>query len=223
MVIARGDFGEQVAALLGQLATGSRDSPAAHAFVSGIKAVVVALHREDRRLLLACDQCAFDTRIPFLPVVLEPGWLRCGPLIDPRRRGPCYRCYAIRLHQRGADDEISERLYRDEGALAQAADGFLTVHAKLAALVAARIIGGDQRGQSRFAGRVWRFSLDRLDAEFGTLLGVAGCGRCAEHDEQRHDRFLQEVRVVLKHSDVPASTPALAAHDGAGLSHRALA
>lgn len=189
-IIPRGGFGNELSDRLELAADVTRARSPADAFKSGADVVIAALHREDRRLLATCDGAAFANSIRLLPVVLEPGWIRCGPLVDPVAGGPCYGCFVVRRHQRGVEDAVNHP-----------ADTCLSRQAELAVRMVARM------SSQHAAGQVLECSLDHGDLRSATLFGVAGCPRCSRPAADRGDRFLREIRAVR--------APGPAALDGA--------
>ncbi|MGN6872371.1 MAG: hypothetical protein ACTHMY_28615 [Solirubrobacteraceae bacterium] len=200
-IIARGEFGIEVASQLQRITNTRQTAAPAEAFDSGAALVVVALQREDRGLLAECDEVAFGKAARFLPVIIEPGWLRCGPLIDPLAGGPCYRCFVVRRHQRGVEDELSDALEADAVASQHPADGYLPVHAELAAHLVGSVCRRLSMPHSNAAGEVLECGLDRLELRSARLIGVAGCPRCAPTWPMRADRFVRDVRLLLPHDE----------------------
>jgi bacteriocin biosynthesis cyclodehydratase domain-containing protein len=200
-IIARGEFGIEVAARLRRITNAVRTAAPAEAFDSGAAVVIVALQREDRGLLARCDELAFTRAARFLPVIIEPGWLRCGPLIDPRAGGPCYQCFVVRRHQRGVEDELSDALHADSVASQHPADGYLPLHAELAARLVCRVCRELSMPHSNAAGEVLECALDRLELRSARLIGVAGCPRCAPPWPMRAEQFLRDVRLLMPHDE----------------------
>jgi hypothetical protein len=198
-IIARGAFGIEVATRLQRTTSIIRTAAPAAAFDSGAALVIVALQREDRGLLAKCDEFAFTNAARFLPVIIEPGWLRCGPLIDPVAGGPCYQCFVVRRHQRGVEDELSDALAADPAASQHPADGYLPVHAELAARLVGRVCRESAMPRSTAAGEVLECALDRLELRSARLIGVAGCPRCAPPWPMRAEQFVRDVCRLLPH------------------------
>lgn len=199
-IIARGRFGIEVADRLEQIVDATRAASPSEAFDSGAETVIVALEREDRTLLERCDEAAFMKSARLLPAVIEPGWLRCGPLIDPLAEGPCYHCFVVRRHQRWVEDDISDELHATPETAKGPADGYLPAHVELAARVLAGMSGRLTEPVGAPPGQVLECSLDRLEIRQGTLIGVAGCSRCASAHTISTAEFLRDVRLLRSHA-----------------------
>jgi len=131
-VVATGPFGRRVAELLPELDT---------------DAVVAALWRPSPALCERLDAEAFRDGRPWLPIVYDNPHVRVGPLVRPPY-GPCFRCYTARETQHDDRHRLTAavgRAYDADPELGSAA--FLPHHARLAAGLAAMVLGGGHDGQ----------------------------------------------------------------------------
>ncbi|GAA3849141.1 TOMM precursor leader peptide-binding protein [Streptomyces sedi] len=176
-LLSVGPFGVRVVEHLERQGTGTRlpdHSDPADVFAGAHEAVVLALHRPAPELIEAFDDQAYQSGLPWLPVVLEPDHVRVGPVIFPGA-GPCHRCYAVRAAEHDPDPALAAAVAtawdRDP---ALRSPGHLPHQARTAAGLAAAAL----RRPTAAAGSVLTVTTHRRAVRRDTVLGVHGCPRC---------------------------------------------
>jgi bacteriocin biosynthesis cyclodehydratase domain-containing protein len=185
-----GAFGAAVAAELAAAVapvatrTGSGAPPDADA-VAAVSAVAVVAGRPVPAIAERVDELAFQTRVPWLPILIESGVLRIGPVIVPGF-GACYRCFRHRLRQHAAAPPVEAALDRHyRTSTADEPYGHLPGTAVLAAVVAAGILARTAADPVGEAGRVRQRDLATGRLTDGRVVGVHGCPRCGLHRDER--------------------------------------
>lgn len=176
-LLSVGPFGARVAEFMEHLGAGTRlpqHTDPEDAFDGSHNAVVLALWRPAPELADHVDILAHRAAVPWLPVVLEPGFIRVGPVVFPGV-GPCHRCYAARAAQHDSHPRIA-------AAIANALDhepahgprGHLPQHARTAAGLAASVL----RRPAAMAGHVLSVMPRRRSVQRDAVVAVHGCSRC---------------------------------------------
>jgi bacteriocin biosynthesis cyclodehydratase domain-containing protein len=138
-------------------------------------AVVVALWRPAPALCERADLAAHKSGTPWLPIIMRHPLVLVGPLVRPGRT-PCFRCYQQRLVQHDKDwrntRDIHAAYDRDPDCGPR---GFLPQHGRMAAGIAARLLGGRHAVTT---GEVISFSLVEQRIRKDAVLSCHGCARC---------------------------------------------
>jgi bacteriocin biosynthesis cyclodehydratase domain-containing protein len=173
-----GPFGVRVAEILSGAFPGSRtvDEDGLDDEFANSDAVVVALWRPAPALCERADLLAHRSGIPWLPIVMRHPLVLVGPLVCPGR-GPCFQCYEHRLVQHDKDwrntRDIHAAYDRDPNCGPR---GFLPQHARMAAGIAACVLGD----RHAVAGEVVSFSLAEQRIRKDAVLSCHGCARCTD-------------------------------------------
>jgi bacteriocin biosynthesis cyclodehydratase domain-containing protein len=173
-VIGTGRFG---AAVQTRLVEDARFQPVDGLVDDGTAVTVVVGEIEDpAKLEEIDDQCAALGR-PWLPVTLEPGWIRVGPTVVAGATA-CYHCFRSRSRQHDPDAAVS--------ALIDAAGpvgplGYAPPHVDLVASLVVERAGRLAAGEAVATGsEVLRVSLFSCAVAPDTVTGVHGCRRCGD-------------------------------------------
>nr|WP_239078016.1 TOMM precursor leader peptide-binding protein [Streptomyces sp. SID9124] len=156
------------------------DAHPEHAF-EGADTVVAALWRTAPALCERLDTLAYETGVRWLPVVLEPGQVRVGPLVVPGT-GPCHNCFETRRLQHDPQPAAAAALgaaYDRDPDCGPA--GYLPQQARTAAGLAAGLL----RAPDTEAGTVLRLPAGSRAVRRDTVTRRHGCPRCSPDRPQR--------------------------------------
>ncbi|GAA4046916.1 TOMM precursor leader peptide-binding protein [Nonomuraea soli] len=173
-VVAVGPFGHALAALLDDSVTGPVVHELAHPGPSVPPVTVLAAWRPEPELCDELDRQAFESALPWLPVVVDHPHLVAGPLVVPPR-GPCHRCYLIRRRRHDGDarlrDLTAARRRADSGA---GVAGHLPHHVRIAQALVQRLLTATEPGEIHLV------DMATLRLTTHTLLPAPECPRCGE-------------------------------------------
>jgi bacteriocin biosynthesis cyclodehydratase domain-containing protein len=146
---------------------------------------IVATWRETPALFERADHLAFVSGRPWLPITMDSGSVRIGPVVSGCE-GPCYRCFLGRQHQHRRLRPIDRRLFeRYDTEPELGPQGYLMPHVTLAVDAAEQIIGDVLAGRiDDRCGEFRRFGLLTPQVSTDRLVAIDGCSRCAS---RRHD------------------------------------
>ncbi|GLW13004.1 hypothetical protein Misp01_81320 [Microtetraspora sp. NBRC 13810] len=192
VLFSGGEFGHQVNAVLETCLPAARilrGTDLDESFAMRPDVVVAALWRADHALCERADRLAHETRVPWLPVVLDHLTLRVGPFVMPGD-GPCFRCFERRAVQHDPHWDTTPALragYERDRTLGPR--GSLPQHARLAAGLAAGLLRQSAAGRPS-PGHLVTVALPTLAVSRHHVVAEHACPRCREAPAERDLRAL---------------------------------
>jgi bacteriocin biosynthesis cyclodehydratase domain-containing protein len=142
------------------------------------------------------DRFSFEHRQPFIPVVVDSGFLRVGPIVISGES--CWSCWARRLRQHSDWPlEHSALTQHYSTHLDDGPRGYLEPFA----LIAAAQIAKNVRALDRSAGLpgyVWQIDIIRRNITTSRVVGIHDCVRCGLHREASTRNYL-DMRAALNY------------------------
>jgi len=148
----------------------------------------------DPRLEAFVNQVSFDVGRDWMPVVLEPRYLRVGPVVTSGGNG-CFECFRLRQlqHKWSTDSDVFIEAARASGlAYIREASGYLPSHIDIAASLASRALQEINRRRSDENERgegpwpvVYRSGLSYTRVEEIRITPVHNCSVCSPASRQR--------------------------------------
>lgn len=140
--------------------------------------VILAASRPAPRLCERLDEISQRRRAPFIPLLVESGALRLGPVIVPGDSG-CWRCWERRSQQHCAYPQERSALLEWYDAHPQVGPrGYLEAFAVIGAARIAQTITEVNRSAGSAAGTIWQLHMFTSKVSTGLLLGIDGCPIC---------------------------------------------
>lgn len=176
-----GPFGERTASLLSAMDPRGRTvrpDALSTAFAQGPSVVVAAFWRPSPAVCEQLDALSRDSRVPWLPIIVEHPVIRIGPLVEPPP-GVCFRCYRRRCAQHDAQRHTTAALhgaYDRDPALGPS--GFLPHHARLAANIAGGMLRRRRAGGPPSGAEVLTVRLFGQDVSTSSVTAFGDCDRC---------------------------------------------
>jgi len=131
------------------------------------------------------DARSHATATPWLPVLIEAGALRVGPMVVPGTSA-CHRCFRRRLRQHAPARAVEAALERHFTASGDDEPyGHLPGTAVLAATAAADVLDLAAADPAAAGGQVRQQDLASGRLTTGRVVGVHGCDRCGLHRDER--------------------------------------
>jgi bacteriocin biosynthesis cyclodehydratase domain-containing protein len=141
---------------------------------------VVAAWRPVPELCELLDQACWDNLLPFIPLVLDSGVLRLGPIVVPGK-GSCWNCWVRRFAQHAAwPREQKAVLHHYSSEETSGPQGFLEAFACLAAARISDCIDSLDTSRS-IPGSIWEIDLMTRAIMTSKVIGIHGCPRCGLH------------------------------------------
>jgi bacteriocin biosynthesis cyclodehydratase domain-containing protein len=127
------------------------------------------------------DRESHQSRLTFIPLILESAVLRLGPIVV-RGEGTCWDCWARRSKQHSVRPKEAEAVLRHYASdPSSGPQGFLEPFALLGAARVSQIIDAITsvpRSLSAMAGSIWQIDIMTREVMRSTVVGVHGCLRC---------------------------------------------
>jgi bacteriocin biosynthesis cyclodehydratase domain-containing protein len=140
---------------------------------------VIVASRPIPHLCESLDQISYARRLPFIPVFVDSGILRVGPILTSGES--CWNCWVRRLRQHSNWPKEFAALtqyyssHLDEGPI-----GYLEPFALIAATQIAESIRALDRS-SAIPGYVWQIDIVRRTIMTSRVVGIHDCPRCGLH------------------------------------------
>lgn len=197
-VLSEGAFGRAVARHLSQIIPGvTHISLEALMTITPVSpaACVLAAWRPMTSVCEKLDGLAHERRWSFVPVVMDSGRLRTGPVVIPGRSS-CWRCWFQRTqqHSHHADAITTITSYYNDNPAA-GPQGYLPPTALVAAGSVARILGA-LASDDEAAGLVWDMDVVTREATSSTAVGIHGCASCGLH-RRAEERSVEAMQRAL--------------------------
>jgi bacteriocin biosynthesis cyclodehydratase domain-containing protein len=182
-IVTAGTFGKAVARSLAALGGNVQEQespgteiPAPDAWPAA-DIYIAAAWRPVSRLCQSLSEHAFQTRTPFIPLIVDSSILRVGPVIVPGKSG-CWRCWQLRSQQHAAlPREQAELLRFYENNPHAGPGGYLEPFAAMGAARIASVIQSQSHLQE-LAGHIWQIHLFTKEVSTSFLIGIDGCAWC---------------------------------------------
>lgn len=187
-IVAIGAFGKAVASrLAGDNVVCDFDS--ALTFLPDTAVRVVVAWRPVPALFSSVDHLAFETGVPWFPVVQQHPVIRIGPSVVPGI-GPCYYCAQRRFLQHEESSLLDEALLQFYSVNSTVGPtGYLPPVVSIVAATVKRVVQRLATDPSAEAGRVRQLNVVSLETTMGTVAGIHGCTRCGP-PQQTTDSFV---------------------------------
>ncbi len=156
-------------------------------------AEVIVAWRPVPQLCELVSVISHDRAVPFIPLILDSGVLRLGPIIIPESSA-CWKCWIMRSRQHSPNPQERSALLTFYDANPEAGPaGYLEPLAMLAAAQIKRAfqlcLHPDQVG-----GDIWEINLFSSQVRTGRLLGVDGCPVCGLNRSLETRTYLEAKR-----------------------------
>jgi bacteriocin biosynthesis cyclodehydratase domain-containing protein len=140
--------------------------------------IVLAAWRPVPALCEKLNCVSYETRTPFIPLIIDGPVLRLGPIVQPGTGG-CWTCWTHRVAQHnGMFKDHSALMEFYNGNPSRGPSGFLEPVAMIGAAQVARTVRALVALDEHIPGSIWQMDMFTRHVSHGLLVGVDGCDKC---------------------------------------------
>jgi bacteriocin biosynthesis cyclodehydratase domain-containing protein len=156
------------------------------------------------------DRISYERRQPFIPVILDSGFLRVGPIVIPGES--CWNCWMRRLEQHSDwPNEFSALMRFYSSYSGKGPQGYLEPFAMIGAAQIVENIRALEES-SAIPGYVWQIDIIRREIITSRVIGIHDCPRCGLHRSPQTRNYLDmqaDLSYLWRRSDLAQQIPGL--------------